>query len=175
MQSVYITKERLKRLRESGSMILKVESLCKCKIKMDPEDDIIEISGDAYAEYTARNIIYAYGRGFEMEIACKLFDMDYYFSSIDLDHMISSDKRIKQVKARIIGESGRTKTYIESVSGAKISVYGNTVSFIGRIGEINEAETAVNTLIDGGTHRLAYARMEAAHRRNKAELKAAKF
>ncbi len=56
-----------------------------------------------------------------------------------------------------------------------MSVYGDTVSFIGTIDEINEAETAVNTLIDGGTHRLAYTRMEAAHRKNKEEPKKARF
>jgi ribosomal RNA assembly protein len=110
-----------------------------------------------------------------MDIACKLADDNYYFSSVDLGQIISSDKRVKQVKARIIGEEGRTKRYIEEVSSAKISVYGDTVSFIGSIEEINEAETAVNTLIEGGTHRLAYTRMEAAHRKNKAEAKKAGF
>ncbi len=110
-----------------------------------------------------------------MEIACRLNENDYYFSSVDLGQFVSSDKRMKQVKARIIGEEGRTKRYIEDVSGAKMSVYGDTVSFIGTIEEINEAETAVNTLIEGGTHRLAYKRMEAAHRKNKIEAKKAKF
>lgn len=175
MQTVYIPKERLKKLGSDGEMIPRVERLCKCKIEINPEDDFVEIKGDAYSEYSAKNIIYAFGRGFEMEIASKLSDMDYYFSSINLDEAISSEKRVKQVKARIIGESGRTKLYIEQVSGAKLSIYGDTVSFIGRIEEINEAETAVNTLIGGGTHRLAYLKMEAAHRKNKEASKKAAF
>jgi ribosomal RNA assembly protein len=175
MQSVYITQEKIKKLKENKSIIDKVQKLCKCKLSIDPENEFVEISGEPFDEYNAKNIIYAFGRGFDIEIASKLSDENYFFSSIDLDQIISSEKRMKQVKARIIGESGRTKTYIENVSGAKISVYGDTVSFIGRIDEINEAETAVNTLIDGGTHRLAYARMEAAHRKNKAEAKKVAF
>ncbi len=175
MQTVYIPKERLKKLRQDRELVSRVEKLCRVKIGIDMENDFVEVRGEAYEEYTAKNIVYAFGRGFEMELACKLFDMDYYFSSINLDEALSNDKRIKQVKARVIGESGRTKTYIEQVSGAKISVYGNTVSFIGRIEEINEAETAVNTLIDGGTHRLAYKKMEAAHRKNKEDAKRAAF
>ncbi len=175
MQSVYIPHERIRRLVERKELIDKVEKLCKCKIVIDKNDDFMEVRGDAYEEYNAKNILYAFGRGFEMDIACKLHDIEYYFSSIDLGQIISSDKRIKQVKARVIGEEGRTKIYIESVSGAKISIYGDTVSFIGRIGEINEAETAVSTLVDGGTHRLAYAKMEAAHRKNKEDAKRAAF
>ena len=131
MQTVHIPEERLKKLRQNKELVSKIERLCKCSISIDAGDSLIEIKGGAYEEYSAKNIIYAFGRGFEMEIACKLSNMDYYFSSISLDEALSSEKRIKQVKARIIGESGRTKTYIEQVSGAKISVYGDTVSFIG--------------------------------------------
>jgi ribosomal RNA assembly protein len=162
MQNVYIPHEKVKKLIEKKEIIRKVEKLCRCKIKVDDEDDFIEVKGEPYD-------------GFDIDIASKLSDIDYYFSSIDLGQIISSDKRIKQVKARVIGEEGRTKIYIENVSGAKISIYGDTVSFIGRIEEINEAETAVKTLIEGGTHRLAYARMEAAHRKNKEDAKKAAF
>ncbi|MDE1871099.1 MAG: hypothetical protein KGI06_02555 [Candidatus Micrarchaeota archaeon] len=174
MQSVNIPRERARKLRGHKELVDKIEKLCGCSIGFG-DDDIIEITGAAFAEYSARNIVYAFGRGFECDIACKLHDNEYYFNSIDLAQLISSDKRIKQVKARIIGESGKTKRYIEGVSSAKLSVYGDTVSFIGTIEEINEAETAVNTLIEGGTHRLAYARMEAAHRKNKVAAKKAGF
>lgn len=175
MQHVYIPQERLRKLKEHKELVSKVEKLCGCKIAFDTDDDAVEIKGDAFPEYLGRNIVYAFGRGFDMEIACKLYENDYYFGSVDLGQIISSDKRIKQIKARIIGNEGRTKRYIEEVSAAKISVYGDTVSFIGTIEEINEAETAVNTLIEGGTHRLAYIRMEAAHRKNKTDAKKPSF
>ncbi len=175
MQHVYIPQERIKKLKANREFVTKVEKLCGCKISFDPNDDVVDIKGEAYPEYLGRNIIYAFGRGFEMDIACRLADDDYYFSSIDLQQLISSEKRIIQVKARVIGEEGRTKKYIEQVSGAKMSVYGNTVSFIGRITEITEAETAIHTLVEGGTHRLAYTRMEAAHRKNKADAKKPAF
>jgi ribosomal RNA assembly protein len=175
MQHVYIPNERIKKLRQNKDLVSKIEKQCDCKISFDLEDDVVEIKGEAYPEYNARNVVYAFGRGFELDIALKLNENDYYFNSLDLGQIISSDKRLKQVKARIIGEEGRTKRYIEEVSGAKISVYGDTVSFIGTIEEISEAQTAVDTLIEGGTHRLAYTRMEAAHRKNKIESKKAKF
>lgn len=174
MQSVSIPAERIKKLKKDKGLIKRMERSCNCKMRFGA-DDMIEIEGDAFAEYSARNVIYAYGRGFDCDTACMLTDNEYYFDSIDLGQLISSDKRIKQVKARVIGENGKTRRYIEGVSSAKLSVYGETVSFIGTIEEIKEAETAVNTLIEGGTHRLAYTRMEAAHRKNKLAAKKAGF
>lgn len=174
LQQVYITKERVKKLRQEKSIIGKVEKLCKCKIAL-ADDDIVEIEGDAFSEFNAKNIIFAFGRGFDIDIACRLADADYYFNSIDLEQVLNNEKRIKQVKARVIGEAGKTKRYIEEVSNARISVYGNTISLIGTINEIGEAETAVNTIVEGGTHRLAYMKMEATHRKNKAAKHAAGF
>ena len=58
---------------------------------------------------------------------------------------------------------------------AHISIYGDTVSMIGDITQISEAETAINTIIDGGTHRTAYLRMEAMHRKNKQDAVSARF
>lgn len=174
MEQLYIPHRRISTMRGNRNIINRVERLCKCRINLST-DDILEIEGDAFSEFSAKNILYAFGRGFDIGIASRLSNMDYYFSSIDLGQLVSSDKRVKQIKSRIIGKDGRTKKYIEEVSGASMSVYGDTVSFVGTISGINEAETAVNTLIEGGTHRLAYTRMEAAHRKNRKQERTAKF
>lgn len=175
MQQVQITSERLKALRKQDGQIALVERICKCKISIDL-DGLITISGeDGFGEFVARNILFAYGRGFEMKNAELLEKDDYYFVTIDLGQVFGSEKRIKQMKARVIGESGKTKTYIENVSGAKISVYGDTISFIGSYLQIEEAKTAVDTILAGGAHKTAYSKMEAAHRKNKAKIHDAAF
>jgi ribosomal RNA assembly protein len=174
MEQLYIPRKRARLIKDKREIIEKVARLCNCRISIGP-DDTIEIYGDAFSEFSAKNILYAFGRGFDIEIACKLNDADYYFASIDLEQLLSSEKRIKQLKSRIIGREGRSKKYIEGVSGARLSIYGDTVSFVGTVEEINEAETAVNTLIEGGTHRVAYMRMEAAHRKNRRQTQLARF
>ncbi len=175
MQQLYITKERLKSLRSDPNMVRQVEKACNCKVDVG-SDGTIEIgSKDAFGEFNAKNIIYAFGRGFEMETALKLLNPEFYFRIIDLGQIESKPERIKQLKARIIGIDGKAKRYIEEVSMASISVYGDTVSIIGNITQVSEAETAINTIIDGGTHRLAYIRMEAMHRKNKAAAVSARF
>jgi ribosomal RNA assembly protein len=175
MQQVQITAERLKALWKERGQVALVERICRCKISID-QDGLITISGeDGFGEFVAKNILFAYGRGFEMKHAELLEKDDYYFLSIDLGQLFGSEKRVKQMKARVIGESGKTKTYIEGVSGAKLSIYGDTISFIGSQLQIEEAKTAVDTLLNGGAHKTAYLKMEAAHRKNKAKIHDATF
>ena len=157
--------ERLAELRKAAKARKGIESACGCRIAI--EGDIALISGKPYGEFIAKGVLQAFGRGFDIEVARLLLGDNCYFASIDLKEELGSETRVRRIKARIIGENGRTKKYIEGVSSAKMCIYGDTVSFIGSIDEIREAETAVNTLVEGGTHRLAYLRMEAAHRKNK--------
>ncbi len=174
MQLVYIPKERIRRLFDKKDMMDRICKACNCKLFLE-DGEAVRIEGAAYDEFVARNIVHAFGRGFDVDIACRLANSEYYFSAIDLEQIFGNEKRIKQVKARIIGENGRTKRYIEQVSATRISVYGNTVGFIGKVEDIREAEVAVNTLIDGGTHRLAYKKMETEHRKNMQKEKDARF
>ncbi len=175
MQQVFIPSERIRVLRKDRKLLDSLEKICRCTIDVKEEDAVVINAQDGYGEFVARNVMFAFGRGFDIQDAEKLLNDDYYFNSIDIGHILGSEKRIKQVKARIIGEEGRTKIYIESVSGAKLSIYGDTVSFIGTPSQINEAETAVDILIHGGTHKVAYSRMEAVHRKNKAERHSPEF
>jgi ribosomal RNA assembly protein len=173
MQEVYIPHERIKAARSDHGILKEVGKACRCTIKVN--DDAVEIEGDPIDEFTARSIVSAFGRGFDVETAMLLKDQDYYFKSIDLRQLEPNSKRIHQVKARIIGENGRAKRYIEEVSAAHISVYGDTVSIIGTAEQLYEAETAISTLVEGGTHKLAYLKMEAAHRKNKQQMHSAGF
>jgi ribosomal RNA assembly protein len=177
LQQVHIPGERVKALKKEKGALALVERICKCKAAVDG-DDVIEIKSDdgsAYSEFTAKNIIFAFGRGFEMKDAERLEHDDCYFEMIDLGALFGSDKRITQMKSRVIGENGRTKVYIEGVSGAKIAVYGETVSLIGTAEQIVEAKTAVEALLQGSTHRVAYAKMEAAHRKHKQQAQGMPF
>ncbi|EQD38251.1 KH type 1 domain protein [mine drainage metagenome] len=174
MQEVYIPADRIKKLKTDEGLKA-IERASGCRLKVNRKEDFVEIDGDGYSEFLAKNMLTAFGRGFGISTACLLASEDYYFSYIDLGRSINSEKRIEQVKARIIGEHGKAKKYIESVSSAHISVYGNTVGFIGEAECIKEAEVAVETIIAGSTHKLAYSRMEALHRKNHRLLRDASF
>jgi ribosomal RNA assembly protein len=170
MQEVYISLNRAEQLRKLDKELKRIEKICNCKIDIK-SGNVVEFDGDAYGEFTAKNIIYAFGRGFDMKIAEKLLSDDVYFSSLNITDYTKSIDRRTEIRARLIGNEGRAKKYMEDVSGAYISVYGDTISFIGSFESINEAETAAKTLLGGGSHKLAYIRMEAAHKKYKGQTK----
>lgn len=174
MEQLYIPKERLKLLKDNPAILKAVIQACKTKISII-DDEAIEINGGAFEEFTSKNVLFAYGRGFDIKIALLLNSQDYYFKVVDIKLIERNKQRIRQIKSRIIGEGGRTKRYVEQVSGAHISIYGDSVAIIGKIDSLYEAETAINTIIEGGTHRLAYLKMEAAHRKNRNAATSARF
>lgn len=169
MQELYIPMERLAILKERKSILVGLEKSLRCKISIEVHGGVT-IDGEAFEEYLARNVLYAFGRGFDIKSAELLLDENYYFSYLNIKDYVNSKNRIKVIKARLIGSEGRAKKYIETVSSAKVSVYGDTVSFIGSIEQIKEATAAAKTIIEGGSHKLAYKRMEATHRKNKKDI-----
>ncbi|MGI0141164.1 MAG: KH domain-containing protein [Candidatus Micrarchaeales archaeon] len=161
MQQVLIPIKRVKLLDKKT-----LESISKrlnCKIHIEDENQVV-IEGDAYDEYNAKNIISAFGRGFDMNQAYTLLSEEYFFTPINLKEMFRNKDQLMRVKGRIIGENGKTKEYIEAVSGAKLCIYENTVSLIGTIEQIKVANVAINILLEGGTHKKAYRVMEKARR-----------
>ena len=166
MQQVYIPKERVDELKKRKEFVERVEKECSCSVKFGV-GNYLDLVGDAYGEYTAKNILFAFGRGFDERTALRLLEDKYYLSTIDLMQIFKNKNRMHEIKARIIGVNGKTKRYIETVSSAHLSIYGGTVCIIGDMKAVHEAEAAIKTLINGGSHRKAYERLEAQHRSDK--------
>jgi len=166
MQEIYIPEERV-RLLKSDDLITKIEKKFNCKINIIDKNLVRIIAEDAVEEFLLKDVVFAFGRGFKLSTAEKIIDNNEYFFQIDLGNIFNKKEQIQRIKSRIIGKNGKTKLYIEEVSGAELSIYGDTVSFIGSEKSIEEAKTAVNAIINGKMHRTAYRYMEAAHRKNK--------
>ncbi len=141
------------------SLLDKLRARLNCKISV--EDNEVTIEGSSYDEYNAKNVIQAFGRGFELGKAYRLLSDDCFFQQVNLKDVFRNNDQIMRVKARIIGKEGRAKEYIESVSGADVAVYGSSVSTIGSADELKVADAAIQILLDGGMHKTAYRAMEA--------------
>ncbi len=164
MEQILIPIERAKILEQR--LLNEVQKKLNCKIEVRNGNEIA-IEGSGYDEYNARNVIQAFGRGFNMPSAYRLLEETYFFKYIDLRDMFRNKEQIKRLKARIIGEEGRTKEYIQSVSEVEISVYGDTIGIIGTMEGIGIATVAIEALLGGGTHKKAYRLMELARRKAK--------
>ncbi|MHA1679695.1 MAG: KH domain-containing protein [Promethearchaeota archaeon] len=152
-----------------GSVKKRIEDLTNTEVEIDSKSGMVIIkkregSDEMIGDWVAKNIIQAIGRGFNPKIAEKLVDEDFLIEIIDLEAILGkSQKRIKTIKARLIGESGKTKKNIESLAMVNISIYGNTVSTIGMYEELKIAREAIGRIINGQSHRSVYRFLQQKH------------
>jgi len=74
-----------------------------------------------------------------------------------------TDKKIKVIKARLIGTKGKTRRLIENFSGCSVSIYGKTVCIIGNFEQMNIARNAIKMIIRGSKHSKVYGFLQQAN------------
>lgn len=103
----------------------------------------------------------AVGRGFSPKRAYRLMEDNIYLDVIDIrDYAGKSRKRVRVLRGRVIGREGKTRRLIEELSGAQLSIYGNTVSIIGGLESMSTARSAVEMLLNGSEHSTVYRYLE---------------
>jgi ribosomal RNA assembly protein len=143
-------------------------------IDVDSESGTValESEGDAFKALRASQVIKAIARGFSPEKALKLLDNeDLILDMMDLSQISDSPSDLTRLKGRIIGKAGKTREIMESMTGAKISVYGKTISILGEPEQVMSIRTAIDMLIDGAPHGAVYGYLEKRRR----EIKQSQF
>ncbi len=157
ISTLKITEEKLKILRKNPELIKRVEDALNVKIEIE---DGVKIIGRGLEAYKARMIMKAFGRCFSMDDALLLLDDEYGFVIIDVRDYAKSRNRQIVLKGRVIGEKGKTKRYIEGICNVKISVYGKTISIIGKWEDLEIAKRAIEMLLEGRMHSTVYRFLE---------------
>lgn len=154
---------------KNGKIKHQLEIITKTELKIDSETGNIAISSteetdDPLAIWKARYMIKAIGRGFNPDIALKLEDEDLILEIINLqDYVGKSKKALVRQKGRIIGKGGRTRQIMHDMLDVEISIYGKTVSLIGKIENIQMAKEAVEMILEGSRQKTVYAYLEKMH------------
>ncbi len=150
----------------SGSTKKKIESSTGTNVSVDSKEGDVFLAGDdALGLYTAREIIVAIGRGFNPDVALQLLKQDYSFEQISLNDVAKTQNHMIRIKGRIIGAEGKSRQIIEELTECSISVFGKTVSMIGRTENVAMCRRAVEKLIKGSQHSSVF-RMLERHRRD---------
>jgi ribosomal RNA assembly protein len=156
MSEINIPEERKAVLiGKEGKTKLAIERKARVKIKIM---DCVVIEGELDCVLKAKSIVEAIGRGFSPKSAFRLLDEDVLLDMISLKG--ETEKTIKRLKGRVIGKDGISRKVIETESGARVSVYGKTISIIGTAEEIGLARVAIETLLKGKTHGYAFSLIE---------------
>jgi len=106
----------------------------------------------------AKSIVEAVGYGFEPEDALRLRSSEYMIHVIDLRNYVDKDKQnhMRRIKARLIGEEGRTKRILEELTGANIVISDRYIAIMGTYEEVEGARNAVEMIINGKQHSTVY-------------------
>jgi ribosomal RNA assembly protein len=151
IKTVRIPKVRLREMRRCCEYIEK-----RGNVKIEFGEEVV-IKGEPLEVFVAEAVVRAIGRGFDYADASAIFN-DYLLYTIPLT---KNKKDLIRIRARIIGTSGKIKRKIESVTKTRISVFGKTVSIIGKEDGLERARHAVEKLIEGKTHSMVFKFLEA--------------
>ena len=151
-----------------------LEEKSGAKLDIDSESGtvVLEAESDPVKALRASDVIKAIARGFSPDKALRMLDNeDLILDLIDLSKISDSPSDLTRLKGRIIGKAGKTREIMESMTGARISVYGKTISIIGDAEQIMTIRTAIDMLIDGAPHGAVYGYLE----RRRREIKQSQF
>ena len=153
-----IPKERVAILiGKDGSVKNKISDLTQTRIEIDSKEGDVTIRGeDGLRIFEAREVVRAVGRGFNPDVALKLLDPEYLFDILRISDYATTKNSEIRLKGRLIGTSGKTRSLIETLSEANVSVYGKTVSMVGKLESVNIAKRAVIMILNGSPHSTVY-------------------
>jgi len=123
------------------------------------DDDAVE---DPLMILKLENIVNAVGRGFSPHNAFRLFNDDADFFVFDLHAYVGKkETHVRRLKSRVIGREGKTKHVLEDLTGAKLSVYGHTVSVISDVVRMNILKKSIDMILTGSKQATVYHFVEA--------------
>jgi len=156
---VKIPEERMKLLKADPRIQKKLKDMCDCDFRF--LDDVEIESDDSLKIFRVKEVVKAFGRGFYIDDALALLDENFYLEIIEIES--KSKDRIAVLKGRVIGREGGTKKIIEKISSAKLSIYGKTISIIGRWNEVQIAKEAIDLILSGSKHSTVYRFLKEKH------------
>ena len=138
-----------------------IEERTNTKLKIDSEEgDVLIESKESIDAYNAQDVIKAVGRGFNPEIAISLTKENQCLEIIDMDDYAKTKNHLARIKARIIGREGKVRKFIEQITDCSMSVYGKTVSIIGKIENVAVAKKTIQDILSGAPHGPVFKWME---------------
>ncbi|MDG6224584.1 MAG: KH domain-containing protein [Candidatus Thermoplasmatota archaeon] len=161
---------------KDGETLRQLQDICGTRIEVDSENGEAtlydEETADTYKAFRMRDVIRAIGRGFSPEKAQSLLDDDLYYEEIDIREFSGkSPRRVMQVRARLIGSGGKTRTLVEELTDCFLSIKGNTVAIIGDLEGLRVAKKAITMILQGSEHSSVYSFLE----RKRKDLKIARW
>jgi len=138
---------------KNGETKKELEEQTNTKITIDSGTGEVVVDGeDALKLYAVKEIITAIGRGFNPEYARLLLKPDYSLEIVNITEYAGTQKSLIRLRGRVIGQEGKSRKYIEHLTGVFIVVYGKTIGMLGEHQRVLLAKRAIEQLLKGSPH-----------------------
>ncbi len=156
LEEVNIPDERKGVLIGSDGFV-KAELEKQSRTRIEITEGVTIEGSDPIMVMKAAEVVRTVGRGFSPEKAMMLLKDDYELRIVSLRG--ETRKAVKRLMARVIGRKGAARTILERDTDCLISVYGKTVSILGKENDVPAAEEAVESILRGRSHGYVYAKL----------------
>lgn len=151
---IQIYSEKLPRILKNKSLLEK-----KLKVKITNQGKEVFVEGRPEEEYIAEKVINALNFGFEFGIAILIKEEDNLFEIIAIKDY-TKRRDLSRIRARIIGKKGKTKKTFTQLTKCFFEIRDNEVGIIGEPEYIENAQTAIISIIKGTKQSNVYAYLE---------------
>ncbi len=127
----------------------------KLDVRITNRGKEVKIEGTPENEYTAEKVIDALNFGFEYSTAIQIREEDFTFEIINIKDY-TKRQNLANIRARIIGTKRKTLTTIEQLTDCTLELKDNQVGIICPIETIENAQTAIISIIQGAKQSNAY-------------------
>jgi len=156
-----LPKKRVRLLCKNNEKVKRhFEEITGVKLRVNDNEVSFEVE-DPLKAYNLKQVLFAFGRGFDMDDALDLMDEAYGMDVIEITNYTGKSKsRLITMRGRIIGSEGKAKRTIENLTNTRIAVEGKTVCIIGKWNDIRKARKAIEMLLEGAMHKTVYRWLE---------------
>ncbi len=126
-------------------------------VKIIIKDGQVKVIGeDPLSVEKAKLVIKAIDMGFNPYDAVELFNENVTMQIFDIAEITPNEAAAKRQIARIIGEHGSAKRFLEKTLGVSIAIKGTKVAVIGEPESIGIARQVIERLAHGASHASAF-------------------
>ncbi len=160
MEEVYVKK--IKDIKKNKDEVER-----KLNVKLTIVGNKISYEGDSIDEYEASLVFEAISFGFSVRVALNLKIEENTFKVVHIkDH---TKRKLKDIKSRLIGTQGKTRRIISDISNCYVLINESDVGIIGYVEDVENASTAIISLIKGSKQANMYQYLERMNRTKKEE------
>lgn len=131
----------------------------KLNIKITNRGKEVKIQGSPQDEYIAEKVIDALNLGFEYSVAIQIKEEDFVLEILNIKDY-TKRHNLSSIRARIIGTKRKTLSTLSQLTDCEFELKDNQVAIIGPAESIENAQTAIISIIQGAKQSNAYKFLE---------------